>query len=95
MNIAIKDRFKFIIARDGEYFQAWNIYDQAEERTARWTGSRASARKYETIQEAREDAGSFGGSRILRYDMLTTEVVDVWEEMRRRPERRWVRIATE
>ena len=93
MNISAKDRYRFIIQReDGEYFQAWNIYEEDRERkSARWTASKASAKKYESMLDAREDIGKLGGGiRLLRYDMLTTRTVDVWDEMRRPPERRWI-----
>ena len=92
MKICIRDRYKFIITRDGEYFQAWNIYEEGwKKKTARWSVSKASARKFESMIEAREEIKAIGGGcRILRYDMLTTEIVDVWEELKRPTERRWV-----
>lgn len=91
------DRFKYIIERGGVYFQAFNIYEaDREKKTARWSGYKSDAKKFDSLMDAQETVKQIGGGvRILRYDMLTTECVDVWEEMRSGAERRWVAMGAE
>lgn len=99
MLISSFDRYKYIIERtnESEFFQAFNIYEEdGKKRSIRWCRDKSSAAKFDSLIEAREMIGKVGGGcRIMRYDLLTTESVDVWEEMRAGAERRWIRRAAE
>ena len=55
----------------------------------RFTRNRSDGKKFDTIAAARKVGGKIGGSRIVRMDLLTGDVVDIAEEMKRRVIREW------
>lgn len=97
MRISTFDRYKYCIERGSEFFQAFNIYEEdGKKRSVRWCRDRSSAKQFDNLMEARETIKEIGGGcRIMRYDRLTTEMVDVWEEMKSGSVRRWTAMGAE
>ena len=88
MRITPKIRYAYIVGNSGQYLQARTV--EFGQRTV-WlmTIYKSDAKKFNSIQAAREYSGKMGGSRILRYDRLYGRIEDVEEMIKRGPERIW------
>lgn len=92
MTISPKERFDYMVERDGEYLVGQVFATGTEGRKPEWRFSRnkSDGKRFGSIQDAREYSGRIGGGRIVRYDKLTGRVADVLALMKEGTERRWV-----
>ena len=85
MKITPKIRYRYMVECSGLYYQG------GRENEARLSRNRSDGKKFNSIEEARRTRKKISGSRIVRFDMLTGDVVDVKDLIQGGVERNWTR----
>ena len=90
MKVTVKEKYVYIVYNSGMYLQA-RIFEDEDWKT-QWKLSpyKSDAKRFNSIQEAREYSGKLGGSRIMRYNQLNGQAEDVEALVKIGPKRRWI-----